>query len=268
MRDREEPMNTATVALLQLRIDADEPVSERVPRALAWAREAAGLADVVVLPELWHVGAFDIDCARANAEPIDGPLIAALAGVASETGTWLHAGSFTEITSEGEHFNTSVVIAPDGSIAALYRKIHLFGFTGGETTLMSAGREVVTVETPLGTTGIATCYDLRFPELYRRLTEHGATAVVMASGWPSRRIDHWSTLVRARAIENQCVMAACNEVGTHGGTELGGRSVIVDAQGRVLAEGGSGEELVIADIDVEAASRWRAEFPVLGDRVL
>ena len=261
-------MPSTTVALLQLQIEGDEPVAERVARALEWARREAQTADLVVLPELWHVGAFDIAAAREHAEPLDGPLVAAMADVARDTSTWLHGGSFSELAADGHHHNTSVVFAPDGTLAALYRKVHLFGFTGGETTLMSAGTELVTLETPLGTTGLATCYDLRFPELFRGLVDAGATAVVMGSGWPATRIDHWSTLVRARAIENQTLVIACNEVGRHAGTDLGGRSAIVDATGRVLAEGGVGEEVVRAEIDLEVTSRWREAFPVLADRRL
>jgi len=261
-------MGSVRVALLQLRIDGDEPVAERVPRSLAWAREAAADADLVVLPELWHVGAFDVDSAREYAEPLDGPLVSALAAVARDTGTWLHGGSFSEVAADGRHFNTSVLFAPDGSLAATYRKIHLFGFTGGETTLMSAGDALVVTDTPWGRTGLATCYDLRFPELFRGLLDRGATAVVVSSGWPTPRIDHWATLTRARAIENQYPVIACNEVGTHGGAVLGGRSVVVDAQGRVLAEAGSGEELLVADVDIDLALRWREQFPVHADRVL
>ncbi len=256
------------VSLLQLRIDASEPVSERVPRALQWARSEAATADVVVLPELWHVGAFDIALARSNAEPINGPLVSSLAEVARDTATWLHGGSFCEVTDDGQHFNTSVLFDPEGNVVAVYRKIHLFGFSGGEATLMSAGDQLVTADTPLGHTGLATCYDLRFPELYRGLVDAGATSVLMASGWPTPRIAHWSTLVRARAIENQMMIAACNEVGTHAGTVLGGRSVIVDARGEVLAEGGDAEEAVRADVDCDVTGQWRAQFPVLNDRVL
>lgn len=258
---------STTVACLQLRIDSVEPVAERVERTLAWLAEVAPTADLVVLPELWHVGAFDIEAARAHAEPLDGPLVLALSKVARDSQTWIHGGSIAERDGDN-YFNTSVVFAPDGSLAAAYRKIHLFGFDGGETTLMSAGEDVITVDLPTGKSGIATCYDLRFPELFRAFVDEGATAAVLASGWPTRRINHWSVLARARAIENQMLVVACNEVGTHGGTELGGRSIIVDARGEVLAEGGSEEELVIAQVDIDDTLLWREQFPNLADRVL
>ena len=261
-------MTTVSVGLLQLRIDETEPVDVRVDRTLGWAREAATGVDVLVLPELWHVGAFDVDGAREYAQPLDGELVNELAAVARDSATWLHGGSFAEVTADGTHYNTSVIIDPLGNLAAVYRKIHLFGFTGGETVLMSAGSDLVTVDTPLGTTGIATCYDLRFPEIFRALVDRGATALVLASGWPATRIGHWTALARARAIENQAIVIACNEVGFHAGTTLGGRSVVVDAMGEVLAEGGDDEELITAVVDLEATARWREQFPVLRDRVL
>jgi len=268
MSDSAGAAGLVRVALLQLRCDGAEPVAERVARTLAWTREVAADADLVVLPELWHVGAFDIEAARQHAEPLNGPLVGALAEVARSTGTWLHGGSFAEVTSDGSHFNTAVLFAPDGTLAATYRKMHLFGFTGGETTLMSGGTDLVTVATPLGETALTTCYDLRFPEMYRHLVSRGATSTLITSGWPSRRISHWSVLARARAIENQMLVAACNQVGTHADTVLGGHSVIVNALGEVLAEGGADEQVVVADVDLAVTPRWREQFPVLGDRVL
>ena len=158
-----------------------------------------------------------------------------------------------------------MLFAPDGTLVASYRKIHLFGFDGGETVLMSSGEELVVVETPLGMTGLATCYDLRFPELFRALTEGGSTAFLLTSGWPMPRIEHWDVLTRARAIENQAWLIACNEVGTQGEFTLGGHSTVVDPQGRVVAQAGTGEEVLIVDIDPDASAAWREQFPVLAD---
>ena len=115
---------TVTVALIQLDCSSREPVAERIARAHTLITEAAAKAQVVVLPELWHCGAFDIDAARANAEPIDGPLVTGLAAAAREHGIWLHGGSFAELDG-GDHYNTSVLFTPDGRLAASYRKIHL-----------------------------------------------------------------------------------------------------------------------------------------------
>lgn len=259
---------TVDVALIQLRCDDTESVDVRTERALSLTEEAAANSEFIVLPELWTVGAFDIDAARANLIGLDAPVITRMRAIARQHGAWLHMGSIPERRADDAGANTAVLIDPSGSVVAAYRKIHLFGFDGGETTLMEAGREPVVARTPLGTTGLATCYDLRFPELFRLLVDQGAQAFVLCSGWPARRIEHWRVLTRARAIENQAWVIACNEVGTHAGTELGGHSVVIDPLGTVIAEGGAGEEIVRARVDPAAVSEWRSAFPMLRDRRL
>jgi predicted amidohydrolase len=184
---------------------------------------------------------------------------------AAAAGLWLHAGSFAE-SSGGHRYNTSVVIDPSGDVVATYRKQHLFGWEDGEPSVMTAGDTLVVLPTPLGATGLATCYDLRFPELYRRLVESGTETFLMASGWPMPRIEHWTVLARARAIENQAWVVACNTAGTHNGVLMGGRSLVVDPRGTVVAEAGDGEEILYADVDPAAAREWRLAFPALADR--
>jgi predicted amidohydrolase len=180
----------------------------------------------------------------------------------------VHLGSFVERHADGSLTNTAVLLDGEGSTVAVYRKMHLFGFGEGEPKLMSAGREVVVAKTELGTIGLTTCYDLRFPELYRRLVDEGAELVVVPAAWPQARVDHWSVLARARAIENQMVVVAVNTAGTNGGKRMGGRSVVVDARGRVLAEAGPDEEVLAAEVDLTDVARWRADFPALHDRRL
>ncbi len=260
------------LALVQLAQDtATEAPAVRVDRALELTRQACGdgdaRTDMVVLPELWLAGAFDIHACREVAEPLDGPLVERFQAVAADTGTWIHMGSIPERTLDGATYNTSVLISPDGAIAATYRKIHLFGFDGGEPSVMSAGQDLVVVDTPLGRTGLATCYDLRFPEQFRALVDAGADAFLIASGWPTTRIEHWRVLLRARAIENLAWVVACNGVGTQGGTELGGHSAVIDPLGEILTEGGPTEEVLVASIDPQRATQWRTTFPALEDRV-
>lgn len=256
---------TVRVALIQLDCSTAEPVAHRVTRTLSLIDSTAPGVDVVVLPELWHVGAFDVDAAREHAQAIDGPLVQALGGLAAEHAVWLHAGSICELADDGQHYNTSLLFGPDGRLIVTYRKIHLFGFEGGETVLMSGGEELVVVDTSLGATGLATCYDLRFPELFRALTEGGATLVILTSGWPTPRIEHWDVLTRARAIENQMWVIACNEVGSQPGIELGGRSVVIDPKGVVVAQAGTEEEVLVVEVDPDASAAWREQFPVLKD---
>lgn len=254
----------ASVAMLQLAITDAEPVADRILRAVQLID--AQTADLVVLPELWHCGAFDVEKARVHAEPIDGPLVTTLSEAAARNKVWLHGGSFTELGDDGAHYNTAVLFDPNGNLVCSYRKIHLFGFDGGETVLMSGGEELIVVDTPLGPTGIATCYDLRFPEMFRALNEGGAETFLLCSGWPSKRIAHWTALNVARAIENQAWVVACNEVGTHAGTELGGRSIVVDPLGDVVVQGGPDEEVIVAEVDPSRVASWRAAFPAQKDR--
>jgi predicted amidohydrolase len=254
------------VALVQLDVSDTEEVAARIDRAAGLIEGLTGV-DLAVLPELWHVGAFDLEAAKQYAEPLDGPLVTRMRDAARTAGIWLHMGSFAELAG-GKRYNTSVVIDPSGDVAATYRKLHLFGWADGEPSVMTAGESLVVLPTPLGATGLATCYDLRFPELYRRLVDSGAEVFLMASGWPTPRIEHWSVLARARAIEDEAWVVACNSAGTHVGTTMGGRSVVVDPRGTVVAEAGEGEEILYAEVDPDLPRQWRSSFPVLTDRVL
>lgn len=255
------------VALIQLRCDSAEPMSDRVDRAFAMVREAAPRADLVVLPELWSTCAFDLPAAREGAQPLDGALVTDMSTLAAELGIWIHGGSFAELVDDATRHNTCVLFDPEGTLVTTYRKIHLFGFADGERTVMAGGEQLVVTDTPLGVTGLATCYDLRFPELFRALTESGATAFLMSSGWPLARIAHWDVLTRARAIEDQAWVVACNEVGVQGadGVILGGHSVVIDPRGEVIAQAGESEEILYAEIDPEEPGRWREAFPALAD---
>jgi predicted amidohydrolase len=117
--------------------------------------------------------------------------------------------------------------------------------------------------------GLTTCYDLRFPELYRALLDAGALVVLVPAAWPAARVEAWSLLGRARAVENQYVVVQCNTAGTHGGVPMGGRSQVVDARGRVLAEAGpDDEQVLVVDVDLDDVTAWREQFPVLADRRL
>jgi predicted amidohydrolase len=256
---------SVNVALVQLDVSSKEFIDERIDRTLKFIDEAAQNADVVVLPELWHVGAFDIPAAQAHAQSSDGPLVEALREAAANNGIWLHAGSFAECSQDQNLYNTSVLIDPNGEVLATYRKVHLFGFDSGEAAVLTGGTEVVVCETVLGKTGLSTCYDLRFPELFRLLVQEHASAVIVTSGWPQVRIDAWDVLVRARAIENQCWIIACNEIGTQGDVVLGGHSQVVSPEGEVIATAANEECIVYASIDAELPAKIRKEFPVLRD---
>jgi len=259
-------VRVSRVALLQVSSDASEAPQDRIERVLGMLGEALPQADIAVLPELWISGAFDLPLAREVALPLESPVLARIRDMARDTATWVHAGSYAERLNDGRTFNTAVLISSQGDIVATYRKRHLFGFADGERTLMSAGEGLVVAETPLGATGLATCYDLRFPEMFRDLLDAGAETFLLASGWPTPRIEHWRVLAQARAIEDQAWVVACNGVGSHAGISLGGHSIVVDPQGTIVAEAEGGETVLYADVEPEQAVTWRTAFPVLSDR--
>ena len=255
------------VALLQISSDASESAPDRIERVLGILEETLPQADIAVLPELWISGAFDLPLAREVAAPLDFPVLESIRAMAKAADTWVHAGSYAERLPDGRTFNTAALIGPDGELVATYRKRHLFGFATGERTLITAGDALIVAETPLGHTGIATCYDLRFPEMFRDLVEAGAETFLVASGWPTPRIGHWDVLTRARAIEDQAWMVACNGVGSHADITLGGHSIVIDPQGNVVAEAGDDETVLFADVEPGRAREWREAFPVLDDRL-
>ncbi|WP_309096792.1 carbon-nitrogen family hydrolase [Streptomyces sp.] len=254
-------------SVIQIAVDEGESVESRRRRAAAMVREQAG-SDLVVLPELWTTGAFAYDAFGTEAEPLEGPTHEAMAKAASDAGVWLHAGSIPERDPDGPLYNTSLVFSPSGDLAAAYRKIHRFGFDKGEAVLMGAGTELVTVRLPATTLGLATCYDLRFPELFRGLVDAGAETLVVSAGWPERRRSHWSLLARARAVENQSFVLACATAGTHAGVPQSGHSIVVDPWGEVLAEAGADEEVLTVEFDPAKVATTREQFPALKDRML
>lgn len=272
-------MTRIDVALLQVAYGDEETFADRVDRVCDWMRRLER-TDLIMLPELWAHGGFASTSWKGAAEVVGGPTIERLAGVARDLGTWVHAGSIIERAEEGADrgsenrglWNTSVLLSPNGELHSTYRKIHRFGFGDGEPRLLEAGSDPVVADlewrTRSARVGLATCYDLRFPELFRQLGERGAELVLLPAAWPMPRVEHWRLLGRARALENQAWMLQCNTAGTHCGLEMGGHSQVVAPTGEVLACLGSGEGVLTAQIDLDLAERVRADFPVLLDRRL
>ncbi len=238
-------------------------------------RQAAALgAELVCLPEKWTVLG-TAEHLRAGTQTLEGPAISWARGIARELGLDLVAGSIVETRPAQErHGNTSVHIGPDGECKAVYRKLHLFdveidGTLYAESDTHEAGSEIVVSRLRDGTgLGMSVCYDLRFPELYRILTLRGAQVIVVPSDFtlPTTR-DHWEVLVRARAIENQCFVVAPNQIGPHpGGFRSGGRSLIVDPWGVVLAGAPDAETVIVADLDLHRVAETRAGIPALQHR--
>jgi predicted amidohydrolase len=201
----------------------------------------------------------------SEAEGKEGPTLSTFRDLARELKVHLHTGSFVE-EDGGKYYNSSYLLSPEGEILANYRKVHLFGFNSRETQILTRGGEVVVVGTELGSFGLATCYDLRFPELFRRMVEKGAEVFLVCSAWPYPRLEHWITLNRVRALENQCFLVSSNSAGMNQGGQFVGHSMIVDPWGIILASGGDEEVIVRSEIDLKEIKSARKRFPALADR--
>lgn len=257
------------VALVQVASPDEETQEARIARVESILRSHADEGiELFALPELWSAGCFAFDRYEERAETLDGPTVTMCRRVAQDLGAWVHVGSFIERDAAGRLSNTAALIAPDGSIAQTYRKIHVFGYKSLEAELLSAGGTLSVVETPLGPLASTTCYDLRFPGLWLELGARGAHAAIVPAAWPAARRGHFRLFTEARAVEHQIWMIAVNACGAQNGVELGGSSRIVDPWGRVIAEcSHTEEEVVVADVDPGLVEQVRTEFPVLADRL-
>lgn len=254
------------IALVQVASPPDESPVDRRERARRMVADAHG-ADLVVFPELWVPGYFAFDAYPQCAERLDGPTVEAGRAWARQLGAHIHLGSIIERDASGRLFNTAVLLKPDGSIAHTYRKVHVFGYASREAELLTPGDELDVVDTEFGRVGATTCYDLRFPELWRGLVDRGARIAIVPAAWPAARREHWRVFTTCRAVEQQVLLIACNAVGDQNdGVELGGHSRIVDPWGTVLAEAGTEEGITFCDADPSVVDTVRAEFPVLADR--
>jgi predicted amidohydrolase len=238
-------------------------------------REAAARgAQLVVLPEKWPVLGTPEQTA-AGAEPLDGPALSWARATARELGIDLVAGSIAErVEGAGRGSNTSVHFGPDGEEKAVYRKVHMFDVEVGGTTYRESaneapGDELVVSETAGGVElGLSICYDLRFPELYRILAVRGARVLVVPAAFTlATTREHWEVLLRARAIEDQAFVVAANQVGQHApGFRSGGRSMIVDPWGVVLAQAPDTETFALAELDLDRQAEIRRTMPSLANR--
>ncbi len=262
LKSRMKPHNL-TLALAQTDIAlGDKAANLARGRELA-AQAAARSADLLIFPELWTTG-YDLARAAELAEPIpDGPTARALSAWARESGLWI-TGSMLEQTPEGV-FNAAALFGPEGQILGPYRKIHRFG-PMAEDRWLGAGCEPGLFDLPWDKTGVAICYDLRFPELFRGYALAGARLILLPSEWPHPRLHHWRTLVQARAIENQCFVAAVNRVGGDRENAFCGHSLLVGPWGEIIAEAEESPVLLTATIDLTQVNNARRRIPVLADR--
>jgi predicted amidohydrolase len=261
---------TYLAAAIQMNAGADKAANLERAERLVRVGAARG-ANLVALPEVFNWRGKRNE-QTAAAETLDGQSLTLMARLARELSIHIVAGSITEqAPGETRCYNTSVLIGPDGGRIAVYRKIHLFDVdlpgrvTVRESDAKIAGADVVTAVTSLGTIGLTICYDLRFPELYRRLTFAGAQIIAVPSAFtfPTGEA-HWEPLLRARAIENQAYVIAPAQFGPniYGYSDYG-NSMIVDPWGRVLSRAADQEGVVVAPIDLEYQDRVRRELPAL-----
>jgi predicted amidohydrolase len=251
------------IASIQMAVVEDDKTAT-IEKAVGLVRKAKG-ADLVILSELWNIGFMSFERYVSEAEGRDGPTLSTFRDLARELKMHIHTGSFVE-EDGGRYYNSSYLLSPEGEILGNFRKVHLFGFNSKETQILTRGEEVVVVETELGTFGLATCYDLRFPELFRRMVEKGTEVFLVCSAWPYPRLEHWVMLNRVRALENQCFLVSSNSVGLNRGSQFVGHSMIVDPWGIALASGGDEEAVVRSEIDLNELKSARERFPALADR--
>ena len=266
------PSQPLRVAAVQMSTGNDTPVNIATADRLVREAAAAG-ARFVVLPEKWNF--IDREDRQVTAaEAIDGPSIGVAQSWARELRIALVAGSISEaVAGRNRAYNTSVLIASDGTIAARYRKLHLFDVEVGgriyrESDGAIPGDQVVAADVLGHRVGLTVCYDVRFPELFRALSAAGAEIITVPAAFTAVTGQaHWEVLLRARAIENQTFVIAAGQVGTHAtGATSHGHSMIIDPWGVVLAQAEEGETVVVADLDFAELVRVRETLPALGHR--
>jgi predicted amidohydrolase len=254
-----------TVSLGQMDVKLGQPDTNLETVRAMTAEAAQRGADVVVFPELWSTG-YDLERAEQYAIRLDTGVFAAVAELARRHHIHI-LGSALSLLKPGKYGNTAVWFGPDGGVLGTYTKLHLFRLMDEHQYLMP-GETPTIVETPWGKAGLAICYDLRFPELFRHYALAGASFIYLPAEWPHPRLAHWRTLLRARAIENQSYVVACNRVGESKGVRFCGHSAVIDPWGETVVEGGEDASLLTATIDTDLVAEVRVKIPVFEDRRL
>jgi len=261
MTETRERQLTIAIAQMDIELGNWEANLRRAAKALAQASESG--ADVVLLPELWSSG-FDLDRSRMYARLSAEEVVPQVERLAREHGVAV-VGSLLMEDDRGRVVNRALVLDRTGRTVGWYDKVHLFS-PMDEDRFLSAGASTPIFQLAGVETALAVCYDLRFPELFRRYAFDGAAIVLLPAEWPASRLTHWRTLVRARAIENQLFVAACNRVGTSKETLFGGHSTVINPWGTIVTEAGDDEMLLLATLNLSAVQEARAKLHTLDDR--
>ncbi len=256
-------MSKLTISLGQMQIKLAR-VEDNLLKAEGMISRAAECgSDMILLPELWSTG-YDLENASDYAAELGAGMFAQLSDCARQRSIAVYGSLLEERGSQV--MNCATYFDAAGCLQAVYRKIHLFRLFDEEKWL-GEGEAPTLLEAPWGMAGLSICYDLRFPELFRSYAVgRGAKLMLICAEWPLARAEHWRTLLIARAIENQCFVAATNSCGDTGGTVFAGNSMVVDPWGKVIAEAGEDECLLTAEIDLDDVDRVRRTIPVFEDR--
>ena len=256
-------MTKLSISLGQMQIKLARVEDNLITAEQMIGEAAARASDMIILPELWSTG-YDLENATDYAVELGAGMFAQLADTARKHSIAVF-GSVLERRGT-QVMNCATYYDADGSLGGVYRKIHLFRLFD-EHKWLGEGEGPTVMTLPWGAAGLSICYDLRFPELFRRYAvAHGAKLMLVCAEWPLVRVEHWRTLLMARAIENQCFVVATNSCGDTGGTVFGGHSMIIDPWGRVVIEAGEAEDLLTAEIDLDEVDRVRRQIPVFEDR--
>lgn len=253
------------VSSIQFEIKDAETKKDRLHRMGELLDSCRG-SNLIVLPEIWNTGYFNFDRYQEESESKIGETSAFLGQKAKDLNAYIMAGSWVE-RDNGKLYNTSFLFNPSGQLLATYRKIHLFGFGSDETKILTRGSQVVTVPTEFGILGLATCYDLRFPEMFRKMLDQNVDFILVSAAWPYPRLDHWRELNHVRAFENECYLISSNCAGVTRGNRFLGHSMVVDPWGTPIAAAGDHESIITVDVDSKVVKQVREIFPPVNDRV-
>jgi len=265
-------MNRFLMGVLQVDSTNDKQENLRKIERLIEKAAARGARFVSMPENINFIGGTEESI--ASAEPIPGETSRFFSALAKRHDLWIHCGSYAECApGESKVYNTSIVVDPAGDIVASYRKIHLYdvdienGPSVRESDSKIPGKEIVAFDSEFGRIGLSICYDMRFPELYRILALKGAKLMFVPANYTLfTGKDHWETVLRARAIENQCFVVAAGQVGMKPRFQAYGRSMIIDPWGTVIAQASDGEGVFVAEIDMDRVDSIRRQLPSFPNR--
>ena len=254
------------IGLLEVELKRDETPQFRrtqVLRTLETIKENE--FDLIILPELWISGAFDYSLNACIEQETINEVIQELSFLAANRSFFIHCGTFPIINENNSLVNRAIIIGKNGKLLKFYDKMQLFGFENGEKSIFSQGNEIATCEIANFVFGISTCYDLRFPEIFIKQIQMGAKVLLVSASWPKSRISHWTSLLKARAIESQAFVIGCNSKGVNSDVILGGESIVFGPTGNQIVSEIS-KDLIKYELTIGEVDKIRTEFPVLRDR--